>query len=103
MACDKCHDLRNVRKIDLPVHLAETIALVRDHINRAALVEVRDETDPIQRHNEPFSHISPEGPWPDHLSYDFACTRCNARFHLSAETYHGRGGEWRPLILDPPR
>ena len=96
MACDRCRDLHQVRKIDIPQHLTETMIILKDHIERSALVEIRNETDPLQRYNRPFSQLSPDGPWPDHVSYTFACTECHAQFELSVETYHGRGGEWRP-------
>jgi hypothetical protein len=28
----------------------------------------------------------------DTVQHDFACTLCDRRFHLSADTYHGNGG-----------
>jgi hypothetical protein len=55
----------------------------------------------------PHAHASPgepqfmvlplEGPWPDVLNYRFKCERCGMHFSLSAETYHGQGGEWKPV------
>jgi hypothetical protein len=47
--------------------------------------------------SQPFSSISAEGPWNDIIGYGFDCTNCGQLFSLSAETYHGSGGEWRPV------
>lgn len=44
-----------------------------------------------------FMAVPLEGPWPDVLNYRFKCERCGTHFALSAETYHGRGGEWKPV------
>jgi hypothetical protein len=35
------------------------------------------------------------GPWEDYLNYEFRSTNCGQGFRLTAETYHGAGGEWR--------
>ena len=103
MACERCREIGQSRTIDLPAHLSEAIVMVHDGIDRGVLVEIRSETDPLERYNAPFSEISPKGPWPDYVACSFACTGCNARFQLSVETYHGRGGAWGPQPLDASR
>ncbi|MER9758272.1 hypothetical protein NKJ46_33985, partial [Mesorhizobium sp. M0166] len=40
------------------------------------------------------SYALTNGPWDDLLLYRFRCTTCAQVFLLSAETYHGSGGEW---------
>ena len=43
-----------------------------------------------------FRDLREEGPWDDVLSYRFQCRECGQSFSLTAETYHGGGGEWTP-------
>jgi hypothetical protein len=35
--------------------------------------------------------------WDDYIECDLHCSACNQRFELRCETYHGRGGAWRPV------
>ena len=34
---------------------------------------------------------------PDIVHYYFRCSACNLLFELFVDTYHGSGGEWRPV------
>ena len=34
-------------------------------------------------------------PWSDVMDCTLKCPNCRRRFHLTCETYHGCGGEWR--------
>ena len=34
---------------------------------------------------------------PDIIHYYFRCTTCELLFQLYVNTYHGSGGEWRPV------
>jgi hypothetical protein len=40
-----------------------------------------------------------DGPWPDLIHAEFR-DRAGRRYRLSAETYHGAGGDWAPLDDD---
>jgi len=33
--------------------------------------------------------------WGDSIDCTLKCPDCGKRFHLTCETYHGSGGEWR--------
>jgi hypothetical protein len=33
--------------------------------------------------------------WDDVIDCTLKCPVCGQRFHLTCETYHGKGGEWR--------
>lgn len=46
-----------------------------------------------------FSDLHPNGPYDDLLIYSFKCTNCGRQFQLSAETYHGSGGNWAPRAI----
>ncbi len=34
--------------------------------------------------------------WSDYIECGLRCAKCERRFRLTCETYHGSGGEWRP-------
>ena len=34
---------------------------------------------------------------PDNIHYFFRCSTCDLLFQLFVNTYHGAGGEWRPV------
>src|ERR1043166_7436439 len=66
----------------------------RDNVTDGTIVEVPSRS---QVQHEPFSALNPDGPWDDVLGYGFRCKTCGQLCYLSAETYHGSGGEWRPV------
>lgn len=92
--CQLCADLRRRFEIRSPADLAKAIRVARDNVADGTIVEVRSRS---QFQREPFSSVSPEGPWDDVVEYGFRCTSCGQLFSLRAETYHGSGGEWRPV------
>jgi hypothetical protein len=92
--CERCAGLRQRFDIRSPADLAKAIRVARDNVTDGTIVEV---PSPSQVQHEPFSALSPDGPWDDVLGYGFRCTSCGQLFYLSAETYHGSGGEWRPV------
>ncbi len=78
----------------MPADLKQAIRVARDNVVDGTIVEVPSQS-PI--HREPFFAVSIDGPWDDVIGYGFRCTSCGQLFSLSAETYHGSGGEWRPV------
>jgi hypothetical protein len=92
--CERCGSLRQRFEIRSPGDLAQAIRVTRDHVADGTLVEVPSRSPVFC---EPFSAVIPEGPWEDVVGYGFRCTSCGQLFSLSAETYHGSGGEWRPV------
>jgi hypothetical protein len=86
--------LRQRFSIRVPADLSHTIRVARDNIADGTLAEVPSQS-PIFR--EPFSAVLADGPWDDIIGYGFRCTACGQLFSLSANTYHGSGGEWRPV------
>ena len=92
--CERCSALRQRFAIRTPGELRQAIRVARDNLADGTIVEVPS-TSPIFR--EPFSTVTESGPWDDVIGYGFRCTSCGQLFSLSAETYHGSGGEWRPV------
>lgn len=86
--CDACKDLQ----VDWPIRTAgeleQALRIAKQNVGDGTLVE---ET-PGQ-----LLGIADIGPWSDILQIRLRCRACRARFELSAETYHGTGGGWRPL------
>ena len=95
MACARCNDLIPRFDIHSPSALKSRIRLVcarvRDHTLLPLPPNGQFETF------EPFSDLEEDGPWPDWFTYRFECFSCRQRFALSAEVYHGSGGEWRAI------
>ena len=74
--------------------LAQAVRIIRDNLDDGML-----EQAPLDRafaSRTPFSAINENGPWDDYVFYAFSCRSCGGRFTLAVETYHGRGGSWRP-------
>ena len=92
--CDRCASLRQRFEIRSPSDLVQAIRVAQDHVANGTIVEVPSSST-VSR--EPLSTVRPEGPWEDIVDYGFRCTSCGQLFYLSAETYHGSGGEWRPV------
>jgi len=96
-SCDKCADLRETFEIRTPGDLQKAA--------RVALANIEDDTIKEIPGGQAFSQLvkafEPEGVWPDDfVEYDFECLACGQRFRLSAETYHGSSGSWRPIEGD---
>lgn len=88
--CEKCADLCERVAIDLPGDLARLIARAHDRITAGTIVELKSES-PLWR---PFAGVPAEGPWEDIVSHTFRCKTCGQKFDLSADTFHGSGGQW---------
>ncbi len=96
--CDHCREVCQEYKIGLPKDLEKTIKVIRDNLADETIVESDFWPDGILKaQSDNFSELNPKGPWQDSLLYFFGCPKCNQIFQLSAETYHGAGGSWKPI------
>ena len=100
MSCLRCQELQSRVGIRTPGELGKVIRVVQANLRDGTLDEVPS-GGPFASAN-PFPSLKENGPWDDVVSYDFRCRSCGAGFHLSAETYHGAGGEWAPVKRDVP-
>jgi hypothetical protein len=87
-------DLRTVFPIRLPSDLKQAIRIAKQNVADGTISVVESETG---QGPGPFDQLTESGGWDDLANYVFACNSCGQRFQLSAETYHGAGGEWKPL------
>src|SRR5262245_22237978 len=97
MPCERCEELHQRIAIRSPGELTRAIRVIHSNLEDGTLEQAR-RTD-VGSSTTPFLSVPESGPWDDILLYDFSCCSCGSRFRLSAETYHGRGGEWR--AIDP--
>ncbi|MBI4767135.1 MAG: hypothetical protein HY787_21525 [Deltaproteobacteria bacterium] len=101
--CEYCQELCLEVKIITPGEIAKAIAVVRDNLKDATIIESSYWPEQVLRiDNPPFGQVPEKGPWPDVMIYYFQCSRCGQLFRLSAETYHGSGGEWKPVQKGNP-
>lgn len=91
MTCSNCAPIEETRTIFSTGRLAAAITMAKEAIRDGILQEVPG--GPMSS-VIPCSDLNPDGPWDDLLRYRFRCTTCAQVFLLSAETYHGSGGEW---------
>jgi hypothetical protein len=97
MACERCEELHQRLVIGSLGELAQAIRIVQANLDDGTLEQALRVG--LGASTAPFGSISESGPWNDVLLYEFVCRWCDARFQLSAETYHGRDGVWQPLGL----
>jgi hypothetical protein len=89
--CDTCGDLRLSVEIQTPGDLSKALRVIRANLADSSITDV---TQSNNSQSGEFLNLEERGPWPDHLSYQFKCTRCGHQFRLAVETYHGAGGTW---------
>jgi hypothetical protein len=92
MSCPQCEDLANRFDIRSPAELKRALTIAKSAVATGTIQEVA-----VREGGEPFSALSPDGPWDDIVSHRFQCRHCEQRFELTAETYHGSGGGWKAL------
>jgi hypothetical protein len=101
--CEYCKDLCLDWRIFTPGDIAEAIGVVKDNLKDGTIVESSYWPDAVLRiENQAIGEVPEKGPWPDVMIYYFQCRRCGQLFKLSAETYHGSGGEWKPVHQEGP-
>lgn len=90
--CNSCKALNLEFKIKLPSELKKAFAVARDNLADSTISNITTGGD-----CKPFDELVASGKWDDVLRYHFQCNSCGQKFELSAETYHGAGGWWKPV------
>ena len=97
--CHRCRHLRQSAEARTAGQLRQMLKQIRKEVEADVLAESDYWPEGVVRvEGGPFMELPVEGGWPDVFVYYFGCTRCGARYRLSAETYHGGGGTWRPVL-----
>jgi hypothetical protein len=89
--CPACKDLNIEFQIRFPSDLRKAIAVTRDNLADGTISDI------TQGDGMPFHELVSASQWDDALLYYFQCNACGQLFKLYAETYHGRGGWWKPV------
>lgn len=95
MPCANCHDLCIRVRIRSPQDLERAIRIASKNVEDGTVVEIEK---PNPQGAVPFSSLAKGGQWDDLVSFRFKCPNCGEEFSLSAETYHGSGGYWQPIV-----
>jgi hypothetical protein len=96
LTCYKCEELNKNIKIKLPNDLKFLIRLAKQKQSENVLSVAEDSNDIWVGKPSDFDEITENG-WSDIVLFEFKCNFCGQRFKLSCETYHGAGGEWKPI------
>lgn len=90
--CPSCKDLNIEFPIRFPSDLRKAITVARDNLADGTLSDAT-----TGEGHKPFDELVSSGKWNDAVRYHFRCNTCGQLFELYAETYHGRGGWWKPI------
>ena len=97
MSCERCAPFATTLPIRGPADLAAITEHVRQAVADGRLEYAAFETEPTLAIEPSFLTLDLAGPLPDVIRYQFACPCCGQGFEITAETYHGVGGSWRPI------
>ena len=95
MACDRCEELHLTVAIRTSGELRAAVGVIQANLDDGTLRQ--ESLTAVGASSGPLRRVGEDGTWDDLVWYQFSCRSCGARFELSVETYHGRGGEWRPI------
>lgn len=84
--------------IDSPSQLTTWLKRLQDAVRSGALKEVALNSSVAPQRS--VLDIDAHGPWPDYVELHFS-SRSGVRYMLTVETYHGMGGTWERIMLDP--
>jgi hypothetical protein len=87
-----CKNLIAEFQIRFPSDLRQAITITRDNLADGTISDVTTGGDCTS-----FHELVSSGKWDDALLYRFKCNYGGQLLELSAETYHGRGGRWKPV------
>ncbi len=96
--CENCKTINQEFRIKSPRDLKKAIKVIADNIEDGTIKESDYWPKGILNccDSGTFSELAKENLWGDFVDYYFECPSCNRLYRLTAETYHGSGGSWRP-------
>jgi len=90
--CENCKDVNIESGIRGPAEFDKALRIVRANLDDGTIVETSREC------STPLIQVNGAGPYTEDIYlYHFECPKCKLGFKLSCNTYHGSGGEWKPL------
>ena len=97
MSCPQCDHMAHESRAASPGQLRQLIAGVKAEFRNGVLEETEHSGKLTGDSQPPFAELPETERWPDYFEYSFHCTSCGQAFLLTAETYHGSGGQWKPI------
>jgi hypothetical protein len=97
--CQHCKEVMKAYEISSQTSFSKALCVIRDNLADGTIIESAYwPKGIIKTCHTPFSQVTAEGPYTEDVyEYYFQCPACKQLFHLSCNTYHGNGGEWRPV------
>lgn len=92
--CNHCKEINRIFRIETPGDLKKAIKVIADNLADGTIVE--DSPDIGKSSLASFADLAKGEHWDDIVEYYFKCPKCEQKFSLCAETYHGGGGSWSP-------
>lgn len=111
--CEACKDLRQTVPIGHVRQFEKAHRVVMGNLRDGTLVEVDNPNrqarrelltrlfgveEDAQAQQEDFATLLTAETWPDIVLHYFRCNRCQLLFEFAVNTYHGSGGDWRPVF-----
>jgi len=94
--CEHCEEVNQNFRIEHPSDLKSAIRVIADNLADETIV-INSDKLMGEFTSVPFAKLVENEQWDDIVEYYFKCPKCNLKFSLTAETYHGSGGSWAPL------
>ena len=102
--CDYCADLRPTVRIKTPDMLSQMLLRAAERLADGTLADITLSYAQAENINTDYVEtFAQSGYIIDTDLQGNQCTHCNAVFEIFAETYHGRGGEWKMLEVAAKR
>ena len=97
--CKHCEEVFIESKIGSPKDFERAIRIIRANLEDGTIVESDYWPEGcIGKDRTPFSEVTGRGVYTEDVYiYYFECPDCHQLFKLTCDTYHGGGGEWKPM------
>lgn len=87
MKCSQCDGFKEKITIKNPYEYFNLVEQLKEILAKGTLVLIEGNCD--------LSDLKSDRPFPnDYIHHIFKCAKCNSKYQLSVETYHGSGGKW---------
>lgn len=97
--CENCKEVYVTSTITSPDSFKKATRVVKSNLEDGTIIESDYwPKGKIKTCYTPFNEVTGEGVYTeDFYIYYFECPKCHQLYKLSCETYHGSGGEWKPV------
>ena len=99
--CNHCKEVKIESSIGSIAAFEKALRIVRGNLEDGTIVESGYwPKGTLKKCDTPFNQVNGNGPFTEDIYiYYFECPKCIQIFELSCNTYHGSGGEWKPLAV----